>query len=431
MRKRKQVYIAVMLMALSQIASSTPAYAVQKVGISSQKKTQKKYSINQPYRQYPKVDDSLATQEKMEKYQIPETVLKNMSTRALLETVAEYPMNTEFMSYDSYEIAIKEISKKFNGLKELLGRSDLYQTALTMYLSSSIPKESNADYDSIDDNNLDATITALLADEKNVEKVDEDMKIITMDLLLETILVQDKIYENFTEKQKLQVIDQAIKRKKEKAKSELYTAEESTFLQTVLDDKDENPWKNTIKEHYLVDTSVSGIAIQKNIQTNKNTVKTFKGLGSRKTAQAKDKTVYVKTPNGSKVKCTQFADNHYNSDAYVAKYKKSHPSYKIIEPGNSKNNCHAYTWARSVHLWMNNPSLYVDDGSYYKVSSSRPTKNGQIVANSGYGHSAYVSDYTKADPLVISKSSGEPVIEGPVSVVFGKNTKVNYYQRYK
>ena len=429
MRKRKQVYIAVMLMALSQIASSTPAYAVQKVGISSQKKTQKKYSINQPYRQYPKVDDSLATQEKMEKYQIPETVLKNMSTRALLETVAEYPMNTEFMSYDSYEIAIKEISKKFNGLKELLGRSDLYQTALTMYLSSSIPKESNADYDSIDDNNLDATITALLADEKNVEKVDEDMKIITMDLLIETILAQGKIYENFTEKQKLQVIDQAIKRKKEKAKSELYTAEESTFLQTVLDDKDENPWKNTIKQHYLVDTSVSGIAIQRNIQTNKNTVKTFKGLGSRKTAQTKDKTVYVKTPKGSKVKCTEYADNHYNSKAYAANYKKSHPWCKIIEPGNSRNNCHAYTWARSVHLWMNNPSLYVDDGSYYKVGSSRPTKNGQIVADSGYGHSAYVSDYTKEDPLVISKRNGGPVIEGPVSKVF--ESKVNYYQRYK
>lgn len=430
MRKRKQVYIAVMLMALSQIASSTPAYAVQKVGISSQKKTQKKYSINQPYRQYPKVDDSLATQEKMEKYQIPETVLKNMSTRALLETVAEYPMNTEFMSYDSYEIAIKEISKKFNGLKELLGRSDLYQTALTMYLSSSIPKESNADYDSIDDNNLDATITALLADEKNVEKVDEDMKIITMDLLLETILAQDKIYENFTEKQKLQVIDQAIKRKKEKAKSELYTAEESTFLQTVLDDKDENPWKNTIKEHYLVDTSVSGIAIQRNIQINKNTVKTFKGLGSRKTARAKDKTVYVWTPKGSKVKCKEHASNRLNSETYVASFKKKNKWCTIINRGFTKNNCHAYAWARRTDVTMDSPNQYVDDGSYYKVQNVRPTANGQKVASLRYGHSAYVSDYTKADPLVVSKNGGEPVIEGPVSRIFGGN-QVNYYQRYK
>lgn len=60
--------------------------------------------------------------------QIPTDVLKNLSTKDLLDTILSFPLLSEILSKDGVSKAIDLLSGSFNGLKEFLGRSDVKET---------------------------------------------------------------------------------------------------------------------------------------------------------------------------------------------------------------------------------------------------------------------------------------------------------------
>lgn len=62
--------------------------------------------------------------------QVPEDILHAMTTEALLETVLNYPLLADIYAYNSTEMGIETVSEQFNGLKELLNRSDFASVAL-------------------------------------------------------------------------------------------------------------------------------------------------------------------------------------------------------------------------------------------------------------------------------------------------------------
>ena len=57
--------------------------------------------------------------------QIPEEVLYDMTTEALLLTLLDYPLGSDIFMHYSLREGIFEVSKYFNGLQELLSREDL------------------------------------------------------------------------------------------------------------------------------------------------------------------------------------------------------------------------------------------------------------------------------------------------------------------
>lgn len=57
--------------------------------------------------------------DKIEACQIPEEVLRRLSTAALIETVREYPLGVNLFAYDTVEMGYEKVKAQFNGLAEL------------------------------------------------------------------------------------------------------------------------------------------------------------------------------------------------------------------------------------------------------------------------------------------------------------------------
>lgn len=89
------------------------------------------YPINAPY-QYPITSDSeewFATDSHADRVgycQIPEDILHGMSTRALVETVANYPLLVDVLLLSSAELSYQCVLDSFNGVQELEKRPDAW-----------------------------------------------------------------------------------------------------------------------------------------------------------------------------------------------------------------------------------------------------------------------------------------------------------------
>ncbi len=70
--------------------------------------------------------------------QIPEEKLKNMTTEALLETVLDYPLITDYLAFNSFEDACNVMCNDFNGFEELLSREDVTTVVLNRYATSNV-----------------------------------------------------------------------------------------------------------------------------------------------------------------------------------------------------------------------------------------------------------------------------------------------------
>lgn len=82
-----------------------------------------------------KVWDSLKTED--DRYiamQIPDDLLKSMSTENLIRTCINYPAFGHFTAFDNPQAGISHLVKKFNGLQELLDRNDAPIKLLSVYL---------------------------------------------------------------------------------------------------------------------------------------------------------------------------------------------------------------------------------------------------------------------------------------------------------
>lgn len=56
--------------------------------------------------------------------QIPLTVLNDMSTASLVETIINYPLINNMFAYDNIQMGFKAVSSEFNGILELYKRDD-------------------------------------------------------------------------------------------------------------------------------------------------------------------------------------------------------------------------------------------------------------------------------------------------------------------
>lgn len=81
--------------------------------------------------------------EALEVCQIPETILHQLTTGALLETVLHYPFLMDYLAYDDYEIAAEVMEDTFNGCKELYSREDLTEVLLAKYSDAKLLSPKN------------------------------------------------------------------------------------------------------------------------------------------------------------------------------------------------------------------------------------------------------------------------------------------------
>lgn len=132
--------------------------------------------------------------------QIPENILKDISTAGLIETVLNYPLRMDFNAYNSPQEGIKAQIRQFNGLSELLNRGDAGKELLDRY----------------------QRISPLKADElgTDFQKGDFGYEL----SYLELILSYDSILSSFTENEQVDLLREVSRKYTEKQQSAVFSA---------------------------------------------------------------------------------------------------------------------------------------------------------------------------------------------------------------
>ena len=130
--KRFNCFVAISLSIAMMSAAGGSALAVENTADNS------KYTINIPYEYplQPGTDEWFAIEshsEKAEMCQIPDDILENLSTAALVETVVNYPYFTDMSAFSTPELGYATVRDHFNGLQELEKRADGASTLLSYY----------------------------------------------------------------------------------------------------------------------------------------------------------------------------------------------------------------------------------------------------------------------------------------------------------
>ena len=312
-------------------------------------------------------------QDMLDHCQLPEECVKAMTTEQLFDTVLKYPLLIDILFYDDVMSGISEVAKQFNGLDELLKREDIQGVLKDKYMVAVIPVAEHQDYSKL--------------------SVDDDVRLMSRQ-------TKENIYLDLQER------------------LEIYFEEALFFMDGISSGYSDSEKK-----------AIAAEFVDKDIDNGKEGFPIMFGKKGRDKMQRKgDSTVYVKTPNGTKVKCTIESNNHLNSDGRVEQEKIAYPDATFVAVGYSGNNCHAYAWTGRQDIWMNSPAAYISDKSYKEISGGRPTGNGQKAVWPNLLHSAIVLDYTKQDPIVVSKWGRNYIWKcAAQKTPYGKN--VIYYKR--
>lgn len=129
----------------------------------------------------------------------------------------------------------------------------------------------------------------------------------------------------------------------------------------------------------------------------------------------------VPTPNGSQVPVVvkgELLDSTQINNLHNL-VSSTYPQATILSKATTNYNCHSYAWhsqSTSNRFWMDNPSLYMSDGSYMNVSS--PSLASHIHYPYG-GHSAVIYD-----------ASSSTLIHATVTSKWGEGPLVRHKANY-
>ena len=99
-------------------------------------------------------------QEMLQAVQIPETTLKAMSTKALVETVLKYPLLGDMLAHLQIQDGVDAVAKDFNGLAALFEREDAGRELLARYQTMN-PAAIDASWTIEQQGQYDAQFTAI------------------------------------------------------------------------------------------------------------------------------------------------------------------------------------------------------------------------------------------------------------------------------
>ncbi len=159
--------------------------------------------------------------EKIEVCQVPEDILKNMSTEGLLETCFNYPLYINLVAYNSLQQGFDSLCT-FNGLQELLNRPDAGKCILKYYKNLDLGKLAK---------NHDAPTLHII--------------------FIETLLSQDAILSNMEQSKRSEVLDVSINKAKTKRNkfADIYAERTSAFLIGRVLKKDNPDFKEYLKKN--------------------------------------------------------------------------------------------------------------------------------------------------------------------------------------
>lgn len=203
-------------------------------GMKEWKKVDGKYqypvtAYDEEWLNYPSVEEKYAA------CKIPDEILDSLTTKELLELVIDCPVFINISAYDSYEQGIKEVAEQFNGLDELLKRSDCKDVLLDYYSAYKIPKKQQLEWKK----SYKEDIYKVVNNEKLMKKAEADTKVKLIVVFCETILADDDLAQKASEEELLEMIQVVSEKEEAKEISEIfedYSVKDNVFLTTLLEE---------------------------------------------------------------------------------------------------------------------------------------------------------------------------------------------------
>ena len=166
----------------------------------------------------------------IEACQIPESILKTMSTTGLVETVLNYPLSVDIFFHDNAQTGFEVVAGQFNGIPELLIREDAATELLLKYCS------------------LDISLVS-----EDWELADRARYTLGTVAFIEILLVQDSIINKMTDAEKIDLITEALNKSNEKSElsgiygpvDQMYTAR---IMAIVLQQQNYVPFMQMLEE---------------------------------------------------------------------------------------------------------------------------------------------------------------------------------------
>lgn len=150
--------------------------------------------------------------EMVEACQIPESILRDISTAGLVETVLNYPLAIDIWAFSSTQTGFGAIIYEFNGIRELLSREDAATELIEKYCS------------------LDITIV-----NEEWEPLARSEFVLGTVAYIEIILAQDEIISKMTDDEKRDLIAEALVKSAQKSQhSDVYGAIEQMYTTWII-----------------------------------------------------------------------------------------------------------------------------------------------------------------------------------------------------
>lgn len=359
------------------------------------------------------------TDEMRQVTQIPDSILKSISTPELIDLIIEYPLLCDIKAYESIYEGYQHVKENFNGIQELLSRSNAYYSLIQKYKTLNIPEKRIFPIDKILSNSdsVEDTFNTLISNYDTRNKIFDDASIQNSVNVLEFMLydiLQDNAYNSD------KFVHEYILKMKEKLHSEYYEASNSQIL---------------------LSTALS----QNSTLFTVNDINAINTLSASRITGIKT-TTSVYTPSGTRVTVTYYTQlemcNYSDYADMIAAYDAT-----FLSIASKTFNCHSYAWLsksdnRYTHIWLGSSddntalSAFQDDPKYKK---SKTASVGDIASWSQ--HSAIITqinvknpDYDVPDNLCISKWGTGPMVKHYLSkcpYYHKDSTNVVYYRLYK
>ena len=319
--------------------------------------------------------------------QLPDKLLKKLSTYELLKLTEEYPMLGDIYAADTTKEGFRNLVDSFNGLRELLSREDCLEVVCGEYKNLTFPEKCAISYSECEtEEEKVALFNEILHNDELLKIEVEDSKSLLVCDLLEMIML-DKTTEENVETLLETVVDKAP----EKEKSEYF------------EESDKNLYVSELEESMLSEASAYFITETDN--SNNTTTKRLYWRGVAIDVNAADTLTY----------------NDYYDAMKQADYLKD-KGISLVSVGTCESNCHSYAWLSRLfpnkyqYYWLNS----VPAGLINECIEYNEPKKGAIAYKAQ--HSAVVVDAThideryEYDPIVIAKWGGKAIFKGPMSV---------------
>ncbi len=303
--------------------------------------------------------------------QIPDKILKTISTEELISLILEYPLLPYLHAYRTVKEGYQVIKPYFNGFSELLLREDAFSKLIEAYDNYAIPSEKIMDWDSLSKDNFVDEFNRIIRDKDYIPIVLADGAVYNSIDILE-MLIYDLIETNKSTSNMEKFTKSYIDKLGEKIDSPYFDDVNPAKLLVYMTEAKEN---NALKDCIL--EKLSSLSIDTGSQDS-----SLISISAQSIPAVYNSNYPITTPGGNTAYVILNPNIQTSSYSEWASLITAYSSASLVSLASKTFNCHSFAWLSRQYpgvasttnmnyqnMWLSLISSFTSDRYYTKISS--------------------------------------------------------------